>query len=299
MANFAYEVFATVVAQKTFYQAAATLNVTPSAVSHSVNQLEKDLGFPLFIRNRSGVELTSDGRQVLPYVQEILNTESNLRQVADNIQGLHSGSVRIEGFSSVCINWLPRIIRRFNHEYPDIEISVFQGNFNEITKWAKIGTIDIGFTAMPVNENLLVHSLINDPIYCVTPAGFVPENGEYITIDDVADQNFILQQSDYDRDTKLALDHYHVTNNFLRFSIDDQSIISMVESGLGMGILPKLALKKLTGDVNTYPFAEPYNREIALVANKTQSTAPSTAMMIRSIKQFLVDEYGDEMLWQA
>ncbi|TAR47287.1 LysR family transcriptional regulator, partial [Lactiplantibacillus plantarum] len=167
MANFAYEVFSTVVAQHTFYQAAATLNVTPSAVSHSINQLEKELGFPLFIRNRSGVELTSDGRQVLPYVQEILNTESNLRQVADNIQGLHSGSVRIGGFSSVCINWLPRIIREFNHKYPDIKISVMQGNFNEITNWAKIGTIDIGFTSMPVNENLLVHSLINDPIYCV------------------------------------------------------------------------------------------------------------------------------------
>lgn len=298
MANFSYEVFATVVAQKTFYQAAATLNVTPSAVSHSVNQLEKELGFPLFIRNRSGVELTSDGRQVLPYVQEILNTESNLRQVADNIQGLHSGSVRIGGFSSVCINWLPRIIRRFNHAYPDIEISVVQGDFNEITKWAKIGTIDIGFTSMPVTDNLLVHPLVNDPIYCVTPAGFVPENGTYVTTDDVVDQNFILQQSDYDRDTKLALDHYHVTNNFLRFSIDDQSIISMVESGLGMGILPKLALKKLTGDVNTYPFAEPYNREIALVANKTQATAPSTVMMIRAIKQFLTDEYANRMLWK-
>lgn len=298
MANFAYEVFATVVAQKTFYQAAATLNVTPSAVSHSVNQLEKELGFPLFIRNRSGVELTSDGRQVLPYVQEILNTESNLRQVADNIQGLHSGSIRIGGFSSVCINWLPRIIRRFNHEYPDIDISVYQGDFNEITKWAKIGTIDIGFTSMPVADNLLVHPLVNDPIFCVTPAGFVPENGKFITTDDVADKNFILQQSDYDRDTKLALDHYHVTNNFLRFSIDDQSIISMVESGLGMGILPQLALKKLTGEVNTYPFAEPYNREIALVANKTQATAPSTAMMMRAVKQFLVDEYGDKMLWQ-
>jgi len=298
MANFAYEVFATVVAQKTFYQAAATLNVTPSAVSHSVNQLEKDLGFPLFIRNRSGVELTSDGRQVLPYVQEILNTESNLRQVADNIQGLHSGSVRIGGFSSVCINWLPRIIRQFNHEYPDIKISVVQGDFNEITKWAKIGTIDIGFTSMPVSENLLVHSLINDPIYCVTPADFIPENGDYVTTDDVADKNFILQRSDYDRDTKLALDHYHVTNNFLRFSIDDQSIISMVESGLGMGILPQLALRKLTGDVNTFPFAEPYNREIALVANKTQATAPSTAVMIRAIKQFLTAEYPDQMLWQ-
>ena len=72
----------------------------------------------------------------------------------------------------------------------------------------------------------------------------------------------------------------------------------MVESGLGMGILPQLALRKLTGDVNTFSFAEPYNREIALVANKTQAAAPSTAIMIRAIKQFLTKEYPDQMLWQ-
>lgn len=58
MANFSYEVFSKVVERGTLAKAAAELNVTPSAVSHSVSQLETELGFPLLIRNRTGVALT-------------------------------------------------------------------------------------------------------------------------------------------------------------------------------------------------------------------------------------------------
>ena len=65
MANFSYEVFSKVVERGTLAKAAAELNVTPSAVSHSVSQLETELGFPLLIRNRTGVALTEDGAQVL------------------------------------------------------------------------------------------------------------------------------------------------------------------------------------------------------------------------------------------
>lgn len=75
MANFSYEVFSKVVERGTLAKAAAELNVTPSAVSHSVSQLETELGFPLLIRNRTGVALTEDGAQVLPIIQSIQNLE--------------------------------------------------------------------------------------------------------------------------------------------------------------------------------------------------------------------------------
>ncbi len=256
MANFAYQVFAAVVSEGTFAQAASELNVTPSAVSHSVSQLEKELGFPLFIRSRSGVELTSDGQAVLPVIQGILNLEDQLHQVADNINGLAAGRVRIGAFSSVSTNWLPHIIRAFKKQYPQVEVEVMQGGFNEITEQVRNGTIDIGFSLLPVAPGVEVEPLLQDRIYCVTPTTFAPASGRDVNDADIAGKRFILQQQDYDRDTKRALDRYHVSANSLTYSIDDQSILSMVESGLGLGILPELALNKLVGAVNTYPFSE-------------------------------------------
>lgn len=296
MANFSYEIFAQVVTTNNFGQAAKILHVTPSAVSHAISQLEHELGFPLFIRNRTGVELTPDGQQILPVIQHILNSEAQLQQVADQIRGLNLGTVRIGAFSSVCINWLPTIIRRFKKKYPGVEVTITQGTFSGIAEMTRIGSVDIGFATLPVDSQLQTESLIEDPIYCITPADFVPKNKTYITTDDIGDYHFILQQIDYDRDTKKTLDQYNVALKAISYSIDDQSILSMVESGLGFGILPKLALQKLTGDVNVYPFSHQYNRTICLSVNKTQAASPSTKLMMTEIHDYLTQHYQDDYL---
>ncbi|AQW21219.1 LysR family transcriptional regulator [Lentilactobacillus curieae] len=296
MLPFAYLVFSTVITEGTFYKASLKLNVTPSAVSHSINQLETELGFPVFNRSRTGVELTENGRQILPIIQDILNSQKRLEQEADNINGLNSGSIRIGAFSSVCINWLPPIIQSFKHQYPEIEISVYQNGFNQIVQEVKNGTLDIGFTALPVTENLIVDDLIKDEIYCIAPQGFVPKNKQTVTKADMQDRTFILQPGDYDLDTKATLDHYNIQPNSIQFSIDDQSIIAMVEAGLGWGILPELALQKISGNVAVYPFDEQFYRSIGMVTTPTQSKAPSTQRMIKTINEFIQGHYPDGVL---
>ncbi|WP_179394082.1 LysR family transcriptional regulator [Lacticaseibacillus absianus] len=297
MSNFSYEVFRAVVEQGTFIQAASRLNVTPSAVSHSIAQLETDLGFPLFIRNRTGVELTPDGAKILPTVQSILNLEEQLTQIADNINGLNTGRVRLGAFSSVSTNWLPPIILNFKRRYPEIDVSVMQGSFNEIVAQVRTGAIDIGFSLLPADRSLVVLPLVKDPIFCLTATSDHPHNGHDMTDADMADKTFILQRGDYDRDTKAALDRYNVSTNSLSYSIDDQSILSMVEAGLGWGVLPELALQKLTGAVNVFPFSEPFARTLCLVMNPTTQKSPSVAHMLTVIQAYLQAEYGERCLF--
>ena len=296
MLPFAYRVFQAIVHEHTFYRAAQTLNVTPSAISHSVNQLEKELGFPLFIRNRTGVELTPDGQSVLPLLQAVINAEDRLQQAASNINGLNAGNVRLGAFSSVCLTWLPPIIRQFKRDFPQIGVDLEQASFSEITAAVKVGRLDIGLSALPVAEKLTVIPLIKDEIYCITPQEFKPANGKTITTVDLRGQSFILQRGDYDKDTKAALDHYEIRSNALRFSIDDQSILAMVEAGMGMGILPELALERLSGQVNVYPFDEQFFRTICLVVNGEQAKAPSTAQMIAAIENYVDTKYPDRVL---
>lgn len=296
MIPFAYQVFSTVIQEGTFQKAALKLNVTPSAVSHSITQLETELGFPIFIRSRSGAELTANGRTILPIIQEILNSQARLEQEAADINGLNAGSIRIGAFSSVCINWLPPIIQSFKKQYPNIDIAVSQSGFNEIVQNVKNGTLDLGFAVMPVSENLIVDDLVRDEIYCVAPKGFIPMNKKSVTNADLEDRDFILQSGDYDRDTKAALDYYGIQPNLIHFSIDDQSIVAMVEAGLGLGILPELALQKITGDVAVYPFEHPFYRSIGLATSAVQAKAPSTQRMIETIKAFVEKKYPEALL---
>lgn len=291
MTNFAYHVFSEVAKRKTLVAAARELNVTPSAISHSITGLEKELGFSLFLRNRNGVKLTSDGQKILPIVQEILNTEAKLVEEAGRINGLNHGRIRIGAFSSVCINWLPDIINTFKKDFPEIEISVRQGPFNEVVEQVRLGSLDLGFSALPIKENLEVLPLHQDQIFCIAPTGFKPQNGKTITKQDVINEEFILQQIDYDRDTKQALDTYNVSVNSIQYSIDDASIIAMVESGLGLGILPELALQKLSGNVSSFPFSEKFYRTICLVSHAQTQQTPSTQAFIKTVKDYINRRY--------
>lgn len=201
MANFAYRVFSEVAKQKTFVSAANILNVTPSAISHSISGLEEELGFALFVRNRTGIMLTPDGEKVLPIVQEILNSEAKLNEEAARIKGLNQGSIRIEpsaAFASIGFLTLSTHSRKISWSW-DLSQT---GPFNEVAESVRLGSLEIGFSALPIQEKLSVLPLYKDRIYCVAPEGFVPGNGKTVVASDVCDETFILQQIDYDRDTK-------------------------------------------------------------------------------------------------
>lgn len=301
MLPFPYLVFRTVIDQGTFNKAALVLNVTPSAISHSVNQLETELGFPVFVRSRNGVKLTPDGEKVLPLIQEIINDQSRLEQVAQQIQGLDTGLIRIGAFSSACINWLPPLIQNFAKNYPQVKISVRQAGFSEITQAVKSGQLDLGLTMLPENEQgISCEKILEDEIYCIAPKNFQVKNGHSVSEEDLVNYNFILQQSDYDLDTKAALDHYSIKSTAIQFSIDDQSIVAMVEAGLGLGILPALALQKMHGEVKILPFSTPFYRKIALVTSNQQRLAPSSRQMIKNVRELIRRQYpGGRLTMEA
>lgn len=113
-----YEIFKTVVEQSSFQQAAKILHLTPSAISHSISSLEKELGFSLFIRNKLGVKLTGYGGSLLPCIQNVLNSEEHLKQEVSMLMGFEKGTIKLGTFNSVCTNWIPDIVKTFKRLYP-------------------------------------------------------------------------------------------------------------------------------------------------------------------------------------
>ncbi|PWF99759.1 LysR family transcriptional regulator [Levilactobacillus bambusae] len=288
--------FEVVTKARSFGRAADLLHVTPSAVSHAIDTLERELGFRVFVRSKRQIQLTSDGQQIQPLIHAMLVDATTLDQAVAAINGLNSGSVRLGAFSSVCINWIPAIIQNFKRRYPRIQVSISQSDFNTTIDQIMTGDLDLGFSALPIKQSLEVIPLIKDEIYCVTPKSFIPANQATITQADIVKQDFILQQGDYDKDTKEALDHFNITAKSLRFSIDDQSIIAMVEAGMGFGVLPALALQQVHGNVNVYPFEPRFFRTICLVATKAQAHTPATRKMIQLIQDYVKLLYPDHIM---
>ena len=106
-----YRTLTVVVETKSLTRAAAELGCTQSAVSHSIDALEKELGFAVLIRSRAGVRLTEEGERLMPAVRNLLSSAEQLNQTASAIRGLESGTVRIGAFTSVAVHWLPTVLK--------------------------------------------------------------------------------------------------------------------------------------------------------------------------------------------
>lgn len=275
----AYKIFDAVVKYQSFIRAAEIVNLTPSAVSRSIASLENILGFQLFIRSRKGVQLTREGENIIPSIRAIINAEEQLKQVASEINGLERGTVVLGAFSSVCNNWIPTIVQSFKKLYPQINIHIMQGDYNDVVYWALNGIIDLGFASLPVDEGLFSTPLMKDRLLCVTPKNFSPKNSKYVTVEDIQNHPFVIQREGYNADTVALIKKYKLSIQPEFFIDDDQSILALVESGLGISIMPELILKKVSYNINVFPLEPNEFRTIGLIAQQKQLLSPATKKM--------------------
>lgn len=278
-----YQIFKTVVEQNSFQRASEILHLTPSAISHSISSLEKQLGFPLFIRNKTGIQLTGYGENLLPHIQKILNSEEHLKQEIALLNGLEKGIIKLGTFNSVCTNWIPHIVNSFQELYPNISIELYQGNYNDVSGWIKNGLVDIGFLSTSSAANLQITPLYKDPLVCVVPKSFCPQNKGYITIDDIRGQSFVSQGEGCDADINNFFHKYELNVLSTCHVVDDQSTIAMVESGFGICIMPELVMKNQNHNVDVYRIEPREYRIIGITALNQIFMTPAVKKMFDHI----------------
>ncbi len=286
MTLFTYEIFETVVQEKSFQKASVLLNMTPSAVSHAVSGMEKEVGFSLFVRGKQGTKLTTHGELLLPYVRAVLKSEESLREMISAFQGLESGTVKLGGFNSVCSMWVPEIVKKFQEKFPNIRIEIYQGTYADLVEWLRNGTIDLCIMSAVDSEGFDYTPLYHDRLLCVVPKGFLTKNKAYITFEEMKNQRFVTQWSSCDGDAQRVLKDHGLEPSTYCHVVDDMSTIAMVEAGLGICILPELLMGK-SDKVDWYPMEEDCYREIGLAVNNYRYVSPAVKKMMEMIKSYV------------
>ena len=118
-------------------QAAAELGYTQSAVSRMIADLEEHWDVPLLTRNRSGIEISSEGTQLLPILQSIVKGQEELSFAVGELHGLQNGLIRVGAFTSMATGWMPLMIKSFHEKYPNIRFQIFNGEYNQIATWLR------------------------------------------------------------------------------------------------------------------------------------------------------------------
>ena len=259
-----YLAFIKTVEYGSFTKAAEILNYSQSGISRMINDLEKEWNVSLLERNRTGVKLTSDGMKILPIAQSVCNEFNRLQEQVDEINGLESGLIRIGTFSSVATHWLPNIIKEFQKDYPNIDYELLLGDYTEIEEWIKTGRVDLGFLRLPTTEEFETIFLEEDKLLVVLPENHPLAECDKFPVKALCDYPFMLLEKGAKAEISEIFERNNITPNVHFTTWDDYAVMSMVEGGLGIAILPQLILRRIPYKIVAKELDVPAYRKIGI-----------------------------------
>ena len=265
-----------------FSAAAERFGYTQSGVTHMMNALEQEIGFPLLHRSRAGVQLTGDGERLLPHIRELVRCDERLRQEAAEVRGVESGNIRIGTFSSISMHWLPEIIELFEGRYPGINLEILEGETTEMSAWLDEGVTDLCFSSRTTRDDVQWIHLQDDPLLAVLPKEHPLAEGEIVSLDALLEEPFLLYTTltGQDSDLGAALAAAGKPPQVKYASNFDNAIINMVAHGLGVSLLPELALRGHGEQVETRPISTGAYRELGIAMAKGREPSPSMKRFI-------------------
>ncbi len=280
-----YKALLTCVEYGSITRASQVLNYSQSGISRMIADLEKEWDITLLERNREGVQLTSDGLTLLPYIRSLCHEHEKLNEQVYEIKNISSGIVRIGCFSSVASFWLPKIIQEFHDDYPKINYELVHGDYIEIENWIAEGRVDCGFVRLPVaNKQLQTRFLAKDDLMIVIPENHPLASMETIPISEIENYPFLMLETDNNDYIRKWLNEQDINPNICLTTWDDFAIMNLVERGFGISILPKLILQKTSYRLITKPLNIPIYREIGIAVRDWETLSLASKKFVDRIR---------------
>ena len=286
-----YIAFVKTAAWGSFTKAAEVLNYSQSGISRMINDLEREWGVSLLERGRGGVRLSGDGQALLPFAEKLCQAYEELQAQADEVRGLGAGLIRIGTFSSVATHWLPHIIKAFQQDYPRIDYELLLGDYREIEDWIREGRVDCGFLTLPTCPELKTVALEEDRLLVVLPETHPLAGVERFPVKALADDAFLLLEKNAKAEVTEIFERCNIEPRVQFTTWDDYAIMAMVESGLGISILPELILRRAPYRIVVKELEIPAYRRIGL-ALRDQRTS---SLAVRRFLDYLPFRNGDQV----
>lgn len=266
-----YMAFVKAIEYGSITKAAEALNYAQSGVSRMINDLEKECGMTLCERGRTGITLTSEGLKLYPHFQRICNEYGMLTAKIENLHEVQTGIIRIGVFSSVATHWLPNMIQQFKEDFPAIEFELLLGDYTEIESWIVDGRVDFGFLRLPTQKQMETIFVEQDRLVAILPKHHPLASYKQFPVQELVKYPFMLLEKGAKAEiTELFVKH-GIAPQIAFTTWDDYAIMSMVEKGLGISILPELILKRIPYEIILKELDVPAHRKIGIGMREQKS----------------------------
>lgn len=273
-----------------FTKAAEVLGYTQSGLTHMMNSLEKEVGFTLLERGRSGVRLTEEGERIAPAVREFLQANARLDSVIEQVASSRTEIIRVSAYASIAMHWLPGIIQRFREECPDVDVDIRMADHVDVPyELLAQGKMD-AILVSPQDEGQYewVH-LADDPMFAVLPRDFDTQGMTAFPLAAFEARDFIMPSQGFDKDIMRIFNRIGVKPHILPTWVDDPTVISMVSHGLGVSMMTELTVRGRTDGVKLLPVDPASSRELGLAVRSLDAASDGLRHFIDCTKRVVAE----------
>ena len=279
--------FVSVAERLNFSRAAEDLHVAQPAISQQIHSLEKELGEPLFERIGKRVQLTDAGQALLPHARQILSAVEAARNEIRERGQLLKGETKLGAPPTVSAHMLPARFAAFKQKYPGLDVTLREAGTDLLLKAVERGELDLAIVTTDILPATIECAPFLEEDYVVAVDANHPlHQREAVSLAELAGEAFILFPDGYKLrevtlracwaagfDPKIALDGGSM-----------QSTLQFVAAGLGVAIVPELALANAPNIRALHIAGQSLRRSLGLVWRKNQYLSPAA----RALREFLL-----------
>jgi len=240
-------------------EAARRLGVTQPSISAVLGQVEKELGYPIFVRHHArGVTLSAAGERLMAEARHLLGHARDFGQLAVSLGDPLSGEIHVGAFSSLAMRYMPWLIAAFSRLYPQITIRLTDGNQQVILDGLASGGLELALSYdFALTAELEATELAELPPYILLSASHPLAGASILSLHDLADEPLILLDLPHSRDYFLGLfAQCGITPRIFIRSQSSEIVRGLVGNGLGYALRNVLPQSRVGYDGSVISVAE-------------------------------------------
>jgi DNA-binding transcriptional LysR family regulator len=271
-----------------FSGAAESLSYSQSAVSQQIAALEAETGLTLVERHPRGVSLTAAGQALVRHAEGILARLEAAEDALSAIAGLRGGRLRMASFPTAGATLMPLAIATFRSYHPDVELTLAEGEPEDIVPRLRAGELDLALLFEFAGQSLPTQGmtrveLLADPMYLALPRDHALAERGRIRLQDLDGEAWV-QTSRASQCARHVIRSCHAAGfepNVAFESDDYQTVQGLVAAGVGVALIPELALSVVRDDIviRALSPAPPERQVIAAVPERARLVPAAPAML--------------------
>ncbi|MDO5658187.1 MAG: LysR family transcriptional regulator [Paracoccus sp. (in: a-proteobacteria)] len=261
------ECFLTLMRHGTMTRTAEMLGISQPAVSHTITNLEADLGFPLFVRRSGRLQPTPEARQFHDHATRAVEALERASQAAEEIRAGQRGHLSIAAYASMSISLLPRIVSLFTASRPQVRVKIISRPSETVRQLISTQQFDLAIAELPLDypENRM--EVFSYECQCMMSSDHRLAEKSVITPADLDGEPFVslFRGDPIYQQLAVAFSKYGARWNIVAETEFFSTACELVEAGCGVGIIDPVVSTPFTANIIKRPFLPSIDYSVAIL----------------------------------